>query len=185
MVNELIKQTEERMKKAISALRSEFTTVRTGRASAAFLDRVVVDYYGTETPVNQLATVSVPEARLLIVQPWDKNIIDPIEKAIMKSSLGLNPSNDGNVIRVPVPPLNEERRKELVKMVKSMSEEARVAVRNIRRDMNDSFKSSEKAGEISEDEMRRLQTEVQKSTDKFIAEIDEMLRHKEEEIMEV
>ncbi len=185
MVNEMIKQAEERMKKSIQALRSEFVTVRTGRASASLIDKVMIDYYGTETAVSQVATVSVPEARLLLIQPWDKGLIEPIEKAILKSSLGLNPSNDGNVIRVPVPQLNEERRKELVKMVKSMAEEAKVAVRNIRRDMNDSFKSSEKSGQISEDDMRRLQSEIQKMTDKFIAEIDEMVKHKEEEIMEV
>ena len=185
ITKELLKLTGEKMKKAIQALRGEFTTVRTGRASASLLDKINVDYYGTETPINQLSSVSAPEPRLLIVQPWDKSIIADVEKAIMKSSLGLNPSNDGTLIRIPIPPLTEERRKELVKVIKSMAEENRVSIRNVRRDANEHLKSMEKTGDISEDDFRRMQLEVQKLTDKYIVEIDGMLKHKEDEIMEV
>ncbi|HDP69411.1 MAG TPA: ribosome recycling factor [Actinobacteria bacterium] len=185
VAKEFLKNIEDKMKKTIQATRSEFATVRTGRASVSLLDKITVDYYGTETPLNQLATISIPESRMLSVQPWDKSIIADVEKGIMKSNLGLNPSNDGNLIRIPIPPLTEERRKELVKVVKGMAEENRVSVRNIRRDANEHLKTMEKDGELSEDDLKRAQGEIQKITDKYIAEVDEMLKHKEEEIMEV
>ncbi|MDO8886484.1 ribosome recycling factor [Candidatus Oleimmundimicrobium sp.] len=185
MAKELLKRAEDRMKMAVQALRGEFGTVRTGRASVSILDKVNVDYFGTATPINQLASISAPEPRLLTIQPWDKSIINDIEKAITKSNLGFNPSNDGTLIRIPMPSLTEERRKELVKVVKGMAEESRVSVRNIRRDTNEHIKSMEKDGDISEDDFRRVQSEVQKLTDRYIAEIDKMLKHKEDEIMEV
>jgi len=183
--NEIYKFADNKMKKAVHVLGEEFSTVRTGRASVSVLDRVYVDYYGTETPINQVASISVPEPRMLTVQPWDKSIIADIEKAILKSNLNLNPSNDGTLIRIPIPPLTEEGRKKLVKVVKSMVEKSRVSIRNIRREANEQLKSSEKEGKISEDDLRRMQAEIQKLTDKYMVEIDEMLKHKEVEIMEV
>jgi len=183
--NEIYKFADNKMKKTIHVLGEEFSTVRTGRASVSVLDKVYVDYYGTETPINQVASISAPEPRMLTVQPWDKSIITDIERAILKSNLNLNPSNDGALIRIPIPPLTEEGRKKLVKVVKNMAEKSRVSIRNIRREVNEQLKFSEKEGKISEDDLRRMQAEIQKLTDKYIIEIDEMLKHKEEEIMEI
>lgn len=185
MVNPLLAEAENNMKKSVEVVKKELATLRAGRATPSLLDKVVVDYYGTPTPLNQLATISAPEPRLLVVQPWDKNIMADVEKAIMKSDLGITPTNDGNVIRLAIPQLTEERRVELVKVVKKKAEEGRVAVRNIRRDANDKLKGQQKNGEISEDEFRRLQDEVQKLTDKYIKEIDEVFAAKEKEIMTV
>ena len=185
MANEIIKDAESRMSKAIDALRNELATIRAGRANPALLDRVTVEYYGAETPLKQLAGITAPEARLLVVQPYDKSILNEIEKAILKADLGLTPANDGSVIRIAIPPLTEERRKELVKLVKKAAEDAKVAVRNVRRDANDSLKKSEKDGEITEDDLRRYSDDIQKLTDKHIAKIDEIAANKEKEIMEV
>ncbi|MGQ9512555.1 ribosome recycling factor [Thermodesulfitimonas sp.] len=173
------------MKKAVEHLRKELLAVRTSRATPALLDKVMVNYYGTPTPVNQLATISVPEPRLLLVQPWDKSVLGEIERAIMKSDLGLTPMNDGTVIRLVLPQLTQERRQELVKVVRKKAEEGRVAVRNIRREINDDLKARQKEGGFSEDELKRLQGEVQKLTDKYIKKIDDLLAAKEKEIMEV
>jgi ribosome recycling factor len=180
-----VKDASERMDKALAALGHEFSGVRTGRASAGILDKVQVEYYGTPTPLNQIASVSAPEAQLLVVSPYDKSALGAIEKAIRSADLGFNPSNDGQIIRVPFPPLTEERRKEFVKLCRGYAEETRIAVRNIRRDANEHFKRQEKEHEISQDELRHLETEIQKATDAHIAEIDEMLKRKEAEIMEV
>lgn len=185
MVKEILKETENRMKAVIEATRKELAAVRTGRANTALLDRVTVDYYGTPTPINQLANISAPEARLLVIQPWDKGILKDVEKAILKSDLGLVPTNDGAVIRIAIPQLTEERRRELVKLVKKEAEEKRVAVRNIRRDTNEHIKAGEKKGQVSEDDSRRGQEDIQKLTDKYIAEIDRLVEHKEKEILEV
>ncbi|MFB9329732.1 ribosome recycling factor [Paenibacillus aurantiacus] len=178
------KNAEERMDKAIGALKRDLATLRAGRATPALLDRVQVEYYGAMTPVNQLANINTPDTRTLMIQPWDKSSVSAIEKAIMKSDLGLTPSNDGASIRLSIPALTEERRAELVKLTKKFGEEAKVAIRNIRRDANDDIKKLEK-GEISEDESRRHQEDIQKSTDKFTAEVDKVLAAKEKEIMEV
>ncbi len=180
-----VKDAADRMDKALVSLGHEFSGVRTGRASGAILDKVQVEYYGSPTPLKQIASISVPEPQMLVVSPYDKTALKGIEKAIRSADLGFNPSNDGIVIRVPFPPLTEERRKELVKLCKHYAEEGRVAVRNIRRDANDHFKRQEKEHEISEDDLRRLETETQKVTDAHIGEIDEMLKRKEAEIMEV
>jgi len=185
MTTNTVKEAAERMDKALVALAHEFGAVRTGRASGGILDKVTVEYYGTPTPLKQIASVSAPEPQLVVVSPYDKSSLNAIEKAIRSADLGFNPSNDGVVIRVPFPPLTEERRKELVKLCRHYAEEARVAVRNIRRDANDHFKRVEKDHGISEDDLRRLEAETQKATDAHIAEIDEMLKHKEAEIMEV
>ncbi|MGY4689851.1 ribosome recycling factor [Salibacterium sp. K-3] len=185
MANEKLKETDERMQKSVDSLYKELATLRAGRANPSMLDKVMVNYYGAETPLNQLATISVPEARLLVVTPFDKSSIGDIDKAIQKADLGLSPNNDGNVIRINVPSLTEERRKELSKLVNKYAEEARVAVRNIRRDANDEFKKQQKQGDIPEDDMRKLQDEVQKLTDKHIAAIDKAAENKEQEIMEV
>lgn len=185
MIADVLKEAEERMHKAVEALRKEFGTIRAGRANPSLLDKVQVDYYGTPTPVNQLSNISVPEPRLLVIQPWDKTSLPTIEKAILKSDLGLNPSSDGTVIRIVIPQLTAERRTELVKTVKKKAEEARVAVRNIRRDNNDHLKKMEKEHAASEDEVKRAQEDVQKATDKFIKEIDYVVEVKEKEIMEV
>lgn len=174
----------ERMEKAIGALKRDLATLRAGRATPALLDRIQVDYYGTPTPLNQLANINTPDSRTLLIQPWDKSSLADMERAIMKSDLGLTPANDGSSIRLSIPPLTEERRSELVKMTKKFGEEAKVAIRNIRRDANDDIKKLEKNG-ISEDESRGHQEEIQKTTDKFIAEVDKVLSAKEKEIMEV
>ncbi len=181
----MIANTKEKMKKAIQAYTRELASIRAGRASASLLDRVMVDYYGAPTPVNQLAGISTPEARLLVIQPYDKTILGDIEKAILKSDLGLNPSNDGSIIRLAIPQLTEERRKELVKVIKKESEEAKIAIRNIRRDGNDELKKLEKNGEITEDELRGYSDDIQKVTDEHIAKIDQITKDKEKEIMEV
>jgi ribosome recycling factor len=180
-----LQKARQRMDGAIEALRREFAGVRTGKASPALLDSVKVEAYGSTMPINQVGTVSAPEARMLIVQPWDKSLIKAIEKGLRESDLGLNPSNDGQVIRIPIPALTEERRKEYVKLVHKLTEEARVAVRNVRRDANDEIKHRQKDEGLSEDDIRREQGEVQKLTDQYIARIDELMKHKEAEIMEV
>ncbi|MGO4887749.1 ribosome recycling factor [Anaerobacillus sp. MEB173] len=185
MSKEIIKNAEQRMTKAIDALKRELATLRAGRANPAILDKVHVEYYGAPTPLNQLATISVPEARLLLIQPFDKTAISDIERGIQKADLGLSPSSDGTVIRITIPPLTEDRRKELVKLVKKYAEEAKVAVRNVRRDANDELKKVQKDGEITEDELRRNTDEVQKITDKQITVIDDVVQNKEKEIMEV
>ncbi len=185
MIKEVQKDATERMDKTVQALQHEFATVRTGRANPGILDKVLVDYYGQPTPLQQIASVGAPEAQLLVVQPYDPNATGAIEKAIMTADLGLNPSNDGTVIRIPVPALTEERRKELVKLCRQYAEEARVAVRNIRRDAIEAHKKAEREHDISEDELRRSEDEIQKMTDEHTKRIDEMLEHKEEEILEV
>lgn len=178
-------QVGQKMDRAIEALRREFQSVRTGKASAQLLDVVRVDAYGSQVPLNQVATVSAPEARLLVIQPWDPKMIGPIEKAIQLSDLGLNPSNDGKIVRLPIPALTEERRREFVKLLHKMAEEARVAVRQARKDSNDEIKRRQKDGEISEDQARREQDEVQKLTDLHVQKVEELLKHKEAEVLEV
>lgn len=172
------------MEKAIGALKRDLATLRAGRATPSLLDRVQVEYYGAMTPVNQLANINTPDSRTLIIQPWDKSSLSAIEKAIMKSDLGLTPSNDGSIIRLGIPALTEERRADLVKSTRKYGEESKVAIRNIRRDANDDIKKLEKT-DISEDESRRHQEDIQKLTDRFIAEVDKVLASKEKEIMEV
>ena len=174
----------QRMEKSIAALKDEFNAIRTGRASASLFDKVRVDYYGTPTPLNQTATISVPEARSVVIQPFDKSLIGEIEKAIQKSELGLNPSNDGKLIRIAIPPLTAERRKELVKQAKATAENSRVAIRNIRRDGNDELKKMQKDSKLTEDELKTAEEALQKSTDKFIADINKLLEAKEKEITE-
>lgn len=176
---------EDSMRLSVEALKKELTAFRTGRATPSLLEKVMVSYYGTPTPVNQVANISVPEARLLVIQPWDKSLLPVIEKAILKSDLGINPTSDGTVIRLVIPQLTQERRLELVKAVKKKAEEGRVAIRNIRRETNDNFKQQQKNGKISEDELFRLQGKVQKLTDKYIKEIDQLVINKEKEIMPV
>jgi ribosome recycling factor len=175
----------QKMEKAIDALRRDFQGVRTGKASAQLLDVVRVDAYGSQVPLNQVATVSAPEPRLLVIQPWDPKMIGPIEKAIQTSELGLNPSNDGKIVRLPIPPLTEERRREFVKLLHKMAEEARVAVRQARKDSNDDIKRRQKDGDLSEDAARREQDDVQKLTDQHVQKIEELLKHKEAEVLEV
>ena len=179
------KNAEEKMKKAVRALEDEFKTIRTGRASAALFDNIRVDYYEQKVPLNQVATVSVPEARLVIIQPWDRSILSEIEKAIQKSELSVNPNNDGKVIRISIPPLTEERRRELVKLAKSIAEKSRITIRNIRRDVNDELKKMQKDSEIGEDESKRGMDEIQKLTDGYIEQINSILEGKEKEIMEI
>lgn len=175
----------QHMESAVEALRREFATVRTGKATPALLDTVRVEAYGSQVPLNQVATVSAPEPRLLVIQPWDRGMLGPIEKAIQTSDLGLNPSNDGKIIRVPIPPLTEERRREFVRLLHKMAEEARVSVRHARKEANDEIKRRQKDGDLSEDDARREQDEVQKLTDRYIQQIEELLKHKEAEVMEV
>jgi ribosome recycling factor len=184
MLDEVFVDLKDRMEKTIIALERDLKKVRTGRASTALLDGIKADYYGTPTPLNQMASVSVPEARLILIQPWDASVIGDIEKAILKSELGLTPMNDGKIIRISIPPLSEERRKELVKVVKKMAEENKVAIRNIRRDANEMLKDLKKDKEISEDEQFRAQDDVQNVTDEFIRKVDERIEVKEKEIME-
>lgn len=185
MVKEILKETEEKMKKTVEAFRRDLQGLRAGRATPALLEKVTVDYYGSQTPINQMANISVPEPRMLVIQPWDKTAAPKIEKAILKSDLGLTPTSDGAVIRLVIPQLTQERRTELVKTVKKKAEEERVAVRNIRRESNEMIKELEDDGQITEDESRRTQDEIQKLTDKYIKEIDHVLSVKEKEIMEV
>jgi ribosome recycling factor len=183
--DELLADARERMAKSVEACRHELATVRTGRASPHLLDRVLVDYYGTETPLRQLSQIAATDARLLTLTPYDKNAIKAIEKAILESDLGLTPSNDGNVIRLQIPELNEERRRDLVKVVHNVAEESRVAVRNIRRDVMHDLRELKKEGEVGEDDERRAEAELQKGTDGAIGEIEALLKAKEEEILEV
>ena len=185
MIDELVQDANRRMDKSVEAAAHEFNTVRTGRASAALLDRIKIDYYGTETPLKQLATINVPEPRLLTIQPYDPGSIKAIERAIQESDLGLTPSNDGKLIRLPIPQLTEERRKELVKVVRHLAEEGRVAVRNVRRDVMHDLKELVRDGEVGDDEERRAEERVQKLTDEHVGKIEELLKKKEAEIMEV
>ncbi len=183
-MRELVTKAEELMEKAVEHLKKDLAAIRTGRATPALLDRITVDYYGGQTPLNQLATISVPEPRMLVIQPWDKSALAEIERAIMKSDLGINPVNDGVVIRLVLPQPTQERRLELAKIVRKKAEEGRVAVRNIRRDTNDELKARQKKDGVSEDELKRLQEKVQKLTDKYIKEVDGVLAMKEKEVME-
>lgn len=173
------------MDKSVEAMRREFSAVRSGKATSALLDTVRVEAYGSKMPINQVGTVSVPEPRLLLVQPWDKSLIKEIERGIQEADLGLNPSNDGNVVRVPIPALTEERRKDMVRMLHKLAEEGRVAVRQIRQDANKEIKARQAKHEVSEDDARRQMDEIQKLTDQHIKQIDDLLAHKEEEVMEV
>jgi ribosome recycling factor len=184
-MNQVKTQAQERMEKAVHVLKKDLLTLRAGRANPAILDKVVVEYYGTEMPINQMANISAPDPRSLVIQPWDKSALAEIERAIMKSELGLTPTNDGSVIRITIPPLTEERRNELVKVARKMGEDAKVAIRNVRRDANDELKKMEKNGEISEDTARRGQEEIQKLTDRYIKEVDQVVAGKEKEIMEI
>ncbi|MGE7978187.1 ribosome recycling factor [Psychrobacillus sp. NPDC093200] len=185
MPKQVIEQTKDKMAKTIQVYTRELASIRAGRASASLLDKITVDYYGAPTPINQMAGISIPEARLLTIQPYDKSILGDIEKAIMKSDLGITPTNDGNLIRIAIPALTEERRKELVKQVKKEAEEAKVNIRNVRRDGNDELKKMEKAGEITEDDLRSYTEEIQKITDANIDKIDAITKDKEKEILEV
>ncbi len=185
MIDQIMQDGKTRMEDVIAATKKAFSGIRTGRANPGLLDRIVVSYYGTPTPLNQMASVSVPEPRLLVITPWDKSSIKDIEKAILISDLGLVPTNDGSVIRLSIPTLTEERRKDLVRLVRQDAEDHRVSVRNIRRELNDAVKKLEKSGDVSEDESHRVQEKIQKQTDRFISEIDELLEAKEKEIMEV
>lgn len=185
MIDQLFSSLEDRMEKAIQALKRDFTTLRAGRANPSMLDRVMVDYYGSQVPISQMANVTVPEPRMLVIQPWDKGTLKEIERAILISDLGITPSNDGSVIRLAIPQLTEQRRLDLVKQARKMAEESRVALRNIRRDGNDDIKKLEKSGDVSEDDSRRAQEHVQDLTNKFTAEIEKQLSAKEKEITEV
>ena len=180
-----LRDAEHKMKKAVEVTKEEFTGVRTGRATPAILNRITVDYYGTQTPLNQLASFSVPEPRMLVIQPYDKNAMSQMERAIMQSDLGLTPSNDGNVIRLAFPQLTEERRKDLIKVVHARAEDGRVAVRNVRRHAKEELERMQKGGELSEDDLMRSEKDLQKLTDRFVHEIEELLSHKEKELMEV
>ncbi len=179
------KSAEEKMKKAVKALEDEFKTIRTGRASAALFENIRVDYYEQKVPLNQVATISIPEARLVIIQPWDRSVLPEIEKAIQKSELSVNPNNDGKVIRIAIPPLTEERRKELAKVAKNIAEKSRVSIRNVRRDTNEELKKKEKDSSLSEDQAKRGMDDIQKLTDKYIEEINSVLAKKDKEIMEI
>ncbi|MGY0691590.1 ribosome recycling factor [Virgibacillus sp. FSP13] len=185
MANDILKEMRDKMAQAVQAFSKNLATVRAGRANPSLLDSIYVDYYGASTPLNQLASISAPEARLLVISPFDKSSVGDVEKAIQKADLGLSPSNDGQVIRINIPALTEERRKELVKVVGKYVEEARVQVRNIRREANDQLKKAEKNGDLTEDELRSEQDEVQKETDNHIAKLDDLAKEKEKEIMEV
>lgn len=184
-MNERLQKYDEKMTKSFDSMMRDFATIRAGRANPHVLDKIKVDYYGTPTPLQQVGNVSVPEPRMLQIQPWEKSLIKDIEKAILMSDIGINPSNDGSVIRLVFPELTEERRKELVKDVKKKGENAKVAIRNIRRDANDDFKKANKANEISEDEQKELETKVQKMTDKYIADIEKSVEEKSKEILTV
>ncbi len=185
MIDEIFEDLKDRMGKSIESLKREYSRLRTGRASISLLDGIRVSYYDTPTPLNQMASLAVPEPRLIVIQPWDKTAIEDIEKAILKSELGLTPMNDGKVIRISIPPLTEERRKELVKVARKMSEENKVSIRNIRRDANEMLKDLKKEKEITEDDLFRSQEEVQKATDQFISQVDELCAAKEKEILEI
>ena len=184
MIEETYEETRDRMSKSIAALKGEIKRIRTGRASASLLDGIRADYYGTPTPLNQMASVSVPESRLIVIQPWDVTAIKEIEKSILKSDLGLTPSNDGKVIRISIPPLSEERRKQLAKALHKTCEDYKIAVRNIRRDSNELIKGFKKDGDIAEDAAFKAQDEIQKITDEYIKQVDEIFKEKEKEILE-
>jgi ribosome recycling factor len=184
-VDDLFDEAERRMLKVVDALKQDVASLRVGRASAALVDRITVNYYGTPTPINQVATISVPEARLLVIQPWDRKLLSDIEKAIRNSDLGINPNNDGQVIRLAIPPLNEERRRELVKTLQKKLDEHKVAVRNVRRDVQDKLRDRVKKKEVSEDELKRSTERLQKLTDRYIEELDKIGKAKEEEILQV
>ncbi|WP_320169358.1 ribosome recycling factor [Maridesulfovibrio sp.] len=185
MINEVLADGKKRMDGALSALENDFGKLRTGRASTSLVDQVLVDYYGTPTPINQLSSVAVPDSRSITIQPWDKGAFPLIEKALMQSDLGLNPVNDGKLLRISIPPLTEERRKELVKIARKYTEESKIAIRNVRRDMNDTLKKLEKDKDISEDEQRKAQDNVQKITDDYVKKCDGACAEKEKEIMEI
>jgi len=185
MLNKIYAELEEKMKKSVESLRRELSGIRTGKATTNLLDGIKVEYYGNQTALNQVASISVPEHRLIVIQPWEKKMIEEISKVILKSNLGLNPVNDGNVIRLAIPPLTEERRKDLVKLVKKFGEESKVALRNVRREANEQLLKAEKDKQISEDDRRKSQETVQKITDKFIQEVDKVLEAKEAEVLEV
>jgi ribosome recycling factor len=184
-VKAVFAESENRMKKSLESLKKDFARIRTGRASMTLLDGITVEYYGSPMPVNQVAAISIPDARMIMVQPWEKNMLAPIEKAIQASDLGLNPINDGNVIRLPIPPLSEERRKDLFKHCKKVSEDNKVAIRNIRRDGNEELKELEKSKKITQDDLKKGQDEIQKLTDRYIKVVDDLLAVKEKEIMEL
>ncbi len=185
MPKETIRETRVNMEKALESNARELASIRTGRATLSLLDGINVDYYGAKSPINQVASVSIPEARLMVIQPWDKSMIKEIEKAILKADLGLNVNSDGNIIRITIPELTEERRKELAKHAKKVAEEGRVAVRNIRREANDTLKKMEKSGDLPEDDSRKEQSEIQDLTDEYVKKVDEMLQIKDKEIMEL
>lgn len=185
MVESILKETREKMHKATEVVRQELVKIRTGKATTALLDGIKVEYYGTMVPLTQVGNVSVADIHTLTVQPWEKNMLDPVQKAILAANVGLNPIKDADIVRIPIPPLNEERRRELVKLAKKFGEEGKVAIRNVRRDAIEHLKKSEKAEHFSEDERKRAETETQKMTDKFIKDIDSLLATKEKEIMEV
>lgn len=185
MLNKVLKETEEKMKKSVEVVRQEFAKIRTGKATTTLLDGIKIEYYGSMVPLNQLANISVADVHTLVVRPWEKSTLQPIEKAILQSELGLNPINDGNILRIPIPPLTEERRKDLVKLCKKFAEDGRIAVRNVRREALEHLKKMEKDEHLSEDDRKIAEKEVQKLTDKYIELINELLDHKEKEIMEV
>jgi ribosome recycling factor len=185
MYDDVLKKTRGGMEKSVEALKKDMVKVRTGRASTGLLDDVQVDYYGTPTPLNQVATLAVPEPRLITIQPWEKNMVPAIEKAIFTADLGLNPSSDGQLVRIPVPPLTEERRKEMGKLIRKMGEDAKVAIRNARRDGNDGLKRMEKSKDISEDEQKRGEKDVQDLTNRYVTKVDELVAAKEKELLEI
>jgi ribosome recycling factor len=178
-------ETEQRMQKVIESLKKDLSRIRTGRATPALLDGLTVDYYGSPVPVNQVANISIPDARMVVIQPWEKSMISAVEKAIQTSDLGLNPQNDGNLIRLPIPPLSEERRKDIYKNCKKIGEESKIAIRNVRRDSNEKLKKEEKEKVITQDEEKKGLDEIQKTTDRFVKNIDDLLVQKEKEVMEV
>lgn len=184
-VQNISTETEQRMEKVIESLKKDLTRIRTGRATPALLDGLSVDYYGSPVPVNQVANISVPDARMIVIQPWEKNMISAVEKAIQTSDLGLNPQNDGNLIRLPIPPLSEERRKDIFKNCKKIGEDSKIAIRNVRRDGNEKLKKEEKDKVITQDEEKKGLDEIQKTTDRFVKIIDDLLVQKEKEVMEV
>jgi len=185
MIKELLIETEKKMKKAIQATQHELALIRTAKATTSLLDGIRVEYYGTKVPLNQVAAISVPEPKILLVQPWEKSMVAEIEKTLLKSDLGLTPASDGNVIRLPIPPLTQERRKELIKVVHRLAEEGRVAVRNVRRDANEELRKAEKAGSLPQDDSKRTQERIQELTNKHIEQVDEIVVAKEKEVMEV
>ena len=184
-LKEIKEKARDKMRKSVDAVRNEIVRIRTGKATTALLDGLKVECYGSKVPLKQIANIGVPEARLLLIQPWDKNLLPEIEKAIFQSDLGLTPNNDGKVIRLPIPPLTEERRKELVKLVKKLGEEGKIAVRNVRRECNDELKKGEKSGDFSEDDSQRGMKEIQEVTDEYIEQIDKIVEEKDKEIMEI